>query len=125
MNLTSRSDLLLLPTRSWNDTSSYDSILLLSNGEEHDSGWGMMTIIGVRENKPIEIVSQCTDDIGWHLPLSEYEGKAQMNTDCCIESGALHFWYPGVSGSKAKFTVGCAISSIDIKVTLNRVIARM
>jgi hypothetical protein len=117
MNLTSKSELLSLPVREWDIESTYDSLLILPTGEEHTaSGWGLMTIIGVIDRKPIEIAAIGVDDIAWHLPPAEYEGKSQMSMDCCLESGALHFWYPGTANSKATFTVSSSLSSVDIKV---------
>lgn len=99
-----RADLLSLPVRKWDDDKKrYDSLLIISNGKKHDSGWGEMVIIGCVDEKPIEIAASGLDDINWHL---QYNPR----TDCALPSRAMRFWYRG----EGKYRVGCALSSTDV-----------
>ena len=110
LNEWSKKDLMGLPDRDWQDDSRiYDSLLLLSTRKKHDSGWAIMAIIGVKDGAPIEIACQCADDIDWKLPSMPHTYIGQMRTDCCLKSGAIHFWF-----NKGKFRVGTALSSTDI-----------
>lgn len=103
LNQWSRKDLLSLPERAWGDISQYDSVLILGTRRKHDSGWGIMAIIGVIDHVPVEIACQCCDDIAW--------SGSMFRTDCAFRSGALHAWRRG-----SKFVVGYATSSIEIEI---------
>lgn len=109
----SKEDLLSLPERKWDDESpEYNSLLLLSTGATHDSGWAMIAVIGCVDYKPVEIATQCADDLCWTVPPKQHEFETgQIRTDCCVKSGALHFWR-----RNGKFKVGCALSSTDITI---------
>jgi len=114
LNAWTREELLALPVRAWGVESRYDSLLLLSTGEAHDSGWGMMAVIGVRDLQPVEIACQCCDDIEWKFPPMCMYGQwstGQIRMDCAIGSGALHPW-----ARDMQFYVGAALSSITIEV---------
>lgn len=101
-----RAQLLSLPERDWQLTTSYDSLLILSDGTKHESGWGNITIIGCFDSEPFEIVTQGSDDIAFEVEAS------QLRMDCAMPSRAMHFWARG----KMKFEVGCALSSITIRL---------
>ena len=104
VNGTKRADLLSLPVRKWDDTEKhYDSLLVLSDGRKHDSGWGIITIIGCVDQKAVEIAVDCADDISWHF-------SQEPRMDCALPSRAMHFW----CRAKGKYRVGCAISSVDV-----------
>lgn len=114
LNDWTRHALLRLPSRAWDAVRIYDSLLILSSEKPHDSGWAMMVIIGVLRGRPCEIVSRCSDDVEWKSPpmLSGTNWSiGQMRTDCCMKSGALHFWQ-----NDRRFKVGTALSSITIEV---------
>lgn len=116
LNLWLRRDLLALPTREWSAVSEYDSLLLLSTGRKHDSGWAMMAIIGVRDLKPVEIACRHCDDIEWKFPPMSIVGNGlysigQMRMDCALKSGALHAWT-----NLGKFRVGVALSSVTVEL---------
>ena len=112
MNTISRKELLALPERKWDDTTKeYDSLLVFSSRQKHDSGWAMMVIVGCVDYVPVEIAASCPDDLCWHFG-DDANGVGQMRSDCCFRTGIMHFW-----GRGCKFNVGCAISSIDIVVS--------
>lgn len=116
LNLWMRKELLALPTREWPAVSEYDSLLLLSTGRKHDSGWAMMAIIGVRDLKPVEIACKYCDDIEWKFPPMSIvcDGRysiGQMRMDCALKSGALHAWT-----NRGKFRVGTALSSVTVEL---------
>lgn len=113
--------LLALPHRKWcDDSPRYDSVLIVSTGKKHDSGWAMIAIIGVRVRKPVEVCTVCSDDIEWKLPPAKTLGPnaeysiGQFRTDCAIKSGALHVWT-----SEGKFLVGASLSSTEIELCPN------
>ena len=115
INKWTRAELLALPDREWGrPTPTYDSILVLPTKRKHDSGWGMMTIIGVTNTQPIEIVTTGADDIEWltpdcqRLPSSTYL-FAGMRTDCAWRSGAINFWL-----HNHVFEVSHPVSSVTI-----------
>jgi len=114
LNEISRAELLALPTRNWQSSSNYDSIMLLHSRRKHDSGWGIIYVIGVNKGKPVEIAA-APDDIEWVSPapyVCAGRPYGQMRMDCCFRSGAMHAWQ-----YDHKFFVGSALSStrIDIK----------
>jgi len=114
LNDWSREELLALPFREWGHESTYDSLLLLPTGEAHDSGWGIMAIIGIRDFQPIEIACGCCDDIEWKLPQMQTVGRftiGQMRMDCLLKSGAFHPWE-----RNSLFRVGAALSSVTVEV---------
>jgi len=96
-------ELLNLPKRDWDKEIIYHSIAVINTKCKHDSGWGIMAIIGLDKNqKPIEIAAYC-DDIRW-----DFNGLSFRN-DMFYPSGIIHFW-----GREAKFKVGASLSSTDI-----------
>lgn len=107
-------ELLALPDRQWGQQGVYDSLLVVSTGRKHDSGWACIAIIGVNDNKPVEVATRCSDDIEWVYPSPrcyDHCKIGQVRTDCSTKSGALHFWT-----RNGKFHVGCALSSITVEL---------
>lgn len=99
-----KKDLMSKPVRKWDgDDARYDSLLVLSDGRKHDSGYGIITIIGCIDYFPVEIAVACADDICWHF-------SQNPRMDCMLPSRAMHFWCRG----KGKFRVGHALSSTDV-----------
>lgn len=117
LNDWTREELLSLPTRRWDESTTYDSLMLLSTGQQHDSGWAAIAVIGVRDHVPVEIASQCSDDIEWHLPDAKRYGKngeftiGQLRMDCAFASGAMHAWK-----RDCVFVVHEALSSLEVNV---------
>jgi hypothetical protein len=105
INKLTKKELIRLPVRRWDKSSRYDSLIIFSEGSRHESGYSVMLIIGVIGGQPVEIASDCSDDISWKLS----DGNL-MRTDCLFASKSLHFW------GDCHFTVGTALSSIDIEV---------
>ena len=108
MNKIKVNDLRKLPFRkSWNEATTYSSLIVVASGKKHDSGWALMYIIGLdKERKPIEIAAAC-DDICWNIPtgFSGYE----FRNDMWFPSGVIHFWSNGYL-----FKVGRSLSSTDV-----------
>lgn len=95
-----------LPQRKWDEKKIYNSIIVISSGKKHDSGWSLMYVIGLDCNrKPIEIAASC-DDINWQIPQTV---GYQLRNDMFYPSGAIHFW-----GNGYEFRVGASLSSTDI-----------
>lgn len=119
INEWSKKELLSLPHRKWdNDTPRYSSVLIMSTGKKHDSGWSMIVIIGCHKQEPVEVCTLCSDDIEWKLPAAEKFGQndeysfGQFRMDCAVKSGALHAWT-----RKGEFRVGASLSSTEIELT--------
>lgn len=94
----------------WQEPATYASVYLLNSRQKHDSGWGLIRIIGRKEDGSLEDAGWC-DDICWkHAPSRHYT----MRTDMTFPSGAVHCW-----GWNTTFTVGAALSSTDISVNVN------
>jgi len=104
INGAKRDDLMNLPVRKWDDESKvYDSLLILADGRKHESGWGLIVIIGCIKQEPVEIAVNCADDINWHFAQSP-------RMDCALPSRGMHFW----CRERGKYRVGCALSSTDV-----------
>lgn len=124
LNQWSRSELLALPRRAWNDESGrFRSIIILNTRKKHDSGFGMVTIIGCDDDgQPCQILTMCSDDVEWITPESpvlSYPTESarpwrygHVRTDCLFRSGAMRFWL----SRSHYFGVGCALSSIRVEV---------
>jgi len=97
-----RKKLLKLPSRAWPLTTKYSSLIIFPSNKKHDSGWGCITIIGVNDMVPIEIITQNSDDIS-------IDGSHKV--DCLHNAKALHFW-----SRHHLFHVEHALSSIEIKM---------
>lgn len=117
INQLTRKDLLALPVRPWNTKSAYDSVVVLGTGEKHDSGYGLITVVGMRRREPIEIAVNCADDLEWIFPPAKVCGNffiGQVRTDMLLKARALHFW-----ADSAHFYVGEALSSTRITMVLH------
>lgn len=57
-----KKELLALPKRNWSETSTYDSVLLVSTRRKHDSGYNYFAVVGVDEKgTPVEIAAFMDD----------------------------------------------------------------
>lgn len=111
INEWTRYELFSLPLRQWNEVSEYDSIAILPT-LEHESGFLCMAIIGVRKGVPIEIATQCSDDLAWCMDFTRY-GSVNLclvRTECLLVSSALHFY-----SKHGSFIVHSALSTISIE----------
>lgn len=101
-----------LPTRKWDEVKSYESIIVIPSGVQHDSGWALMYIIGLdSEQKPIEIAAAC-DDICWKIPTST---NYDFRTDMFYGNGAIHFW-----SNEYLFIVGTSLSITDVSLVFKK-----
>jgi hypothetical protein len=101
-------ELRALPHRQWDEVKTYESIIVISSGKKHDSGWALMYVIGCDGGKK-EIAAAC-DDICWDVTAITKTG--QLRNDMYYPSGAIHYW-----GNGLKFKVGCSLSSTYITIT--------
>lgn len=112
-----RAELLALPRRAWDDASPvYDSLLVFSSRRKHDSGWSCIAIVGCVKNQPIEVCTECSDDIEWKFPSAETFGGGkysigQMRMDCLFPAGIMHAW-----SHENRFRVGISLSSIEVQL---------
>lgn len=112
LNQWKRKELLALPIRDWQMDSVYDSLLLVPTGKKHDSGWSLVSIVGVRNGEPVEQASCCSDDIEWVFPNATRYGSytaGQLRMDCLYPAGVFHPWT-----RNHKFQVGAALSSVTV-----------
>ncbi len=107
MNKLTRKDLLVLPQRIWNGVGIYDSLIVYPNGHKHDSGYSCITIIGVNERKPVELVTRYSDDISW------FHNGHKLRSDALLKCRAMHFW---ANEPNVKFHVGPNLSSIEVNM---------
>jgi len=93
----------------------YDHVLIIPNGEQHESEFMMMTVIGVKKISEGDwVLEKCgePDDIACDYPITELPNYRfpRVRMDCLYPSGALRYW-----GRDGKFHIGPAFSSMDIK----------
>lgn len=85
----------------------FSSLAIFTTGQAHDSGYALMTIVGLVDETPTTKCTGGSDDISWKMGLNTYDGI--LRTDCILPARALHFW-----SNYGEFYVGAALSSIDI-----------
>lgn len=119
-----RKALLALPARKWDAQSEYDHILLTPTGKKHDSGYGLIAIIGVVHGEPntAERAALC-DDICWTFPLHHpYDRNGKHNnilrTDMYFPSGIIRMWASSEHYFRGTFRVGCSLSSTEVELAL-------
>lgn len=108
LNEWTQKEFLSLPERSWGKVSTYDSIILAKTGKKHDSGFGIIAIIGCNfvgnEVEPVEIAAFC--DHVWF-----YENDKEFNVDCLLKSGFMRIF----NSPLFKIEVGHSLSSTKCK----------
>ena len=105
-----KEELLAVPIREYDVRYSiYESIVVVNkSGKLHDSGYGLIAVIGVVEGKPVEIASMNSDSL--ELNFNDFEVKIES----LPKSRCSHFFAsPHI---KVKFVVGMAFSSLEISV---------
>jgi hypothetical protein len=85
--------------------NAWSSITIVDSGEEHDSGWASMLVIGGDGPIPKMILSDQTDDIIWNGNLHG------VHSDMSPKNGAIRFW-----SYNSIFIVGEPSSSLEIKI---------
>ncbi len=99
--------LLQLPKRKYNATSIYDSIIIVDSGEEHDSGYTVMYLVGCIDGKPIEIIEDGCDSINW-----KFDGlRPIIGTDMLYPSGLVQFF-----GVDCKLKIASSYSTTVIEL---------
>ena len=94
----------------WQEPSTYSQIYLLPSRKKHDSGWSLVSIVGVKDDGSLEAAAYC-DDICWkHEPRKDRRDYT-MRTDMTYPGGVVHCW-----GWSTEFVVGSSLSSTDVTV---------
>lgn len=119
-----RADLLKLPIRKWDESKVYDALYIVPTGKKHDSGYSLIAIVGVLQDKQqmAEIAAYC-DDICWSFPLRhpyDHAGKHShvLRIDCLYPSGIFRVWGSGENYFKGRFRVGASLSSTDVDLVV-------
>ena len=114
-----RAELLAFPHREWASTEAlYDRLYIFPSGEQHDSGFACLAIVGHKldgDDEAWEVISMGADHLMWHVspreePLTFF---ARMHMDCTFESETMQAYR---LDEKTVYRVGAALSSIDIYV---------
>lgn len=119
-----RKALLALPQRKWDLVSEYNSLLIVPTNRKHDSGYGLIAIVG-RQGDEAEIAAVC-DDICWTMPQQHPYGSALrpgrnsniLRTDCLWPSRVLHMWASGEHYFRGRFRVYHNVSSTEVELFL-------
>lgn len=114
LNKWKRKDLLALPERNWQTPSQYDSLILVDTRKKHDSGFGWMALVGVRDQVPVEIAAHC-DDLEWIVDAPTMCASfklANLRMDLLRGCGCVHAWT-----RHGVFKVGTSLSSTEVEVT--------
>ncbi len=113
-----------LTRREWDEEIICDSIIILPGrtGDLHESGFRCMDFVAVRDNKPVCLLSGCSDVIhvdgisGWGENwLNKYSGIPTLvppsgwSIDCLSRSGLLRMWPAG-----KKIKCSAALSSFEM-----------
>lgn len=107
-----RKRLLSLPTRPWDVSSWYDGLFLVPTGLKHESGWGLIAIVGaVVGTGPKEIAAYC-EYVYWEWPdLGFPIDRAILRTDLTWPSNIIHMW-----SNYVRFEVGQSLSSTTVRL---------
>lgn len=105
-----RKQLLALPRRKWNKTSTYDSVYIVPTYDTHkDSGYRLMAIVGALKKKgPVEIAAIC-DVIDWER--TDDSAHASVKNEMDTSTNILHVW-----SNTCKFRVGPSLSTASITI---------
>lgn len=106
LNITqmTRKEFAALPHREWaEDIGTFTGFVIMPTGRMHDSGWAAMHLIAHIRNKPICILTSCTDDI----ELENLTDRS-FRIDMLYKSKLVNVW------SNEEMTTSSALSSITI-----------
>lgn len=123
-----RKALLALPHRKWDEESVYDFLWLVPTGKKHDSGYGLIAIVGHRwrgDEEPFREIAAVCDDVCWTMPKRHPYGQGNfgdrrdnnvsiLRMDCEYPSGIIRAWASGEHYFRGKFKVGASLSSTDV-----------
>jgi hypothetical protein len=120
-----RAKLLALPFhKTWSEVKVYNSLYIVPTGKKHDSGYGLIAIIGVLDQDPrlAEIAAYC-DDICWCFPLKHpYDRDGRhvnvIRTDCLWPSQIIRIWASGEHYFRGRFRVGVSLSSTEVELVI-------
>lgn len=113
-----KKELLSLPRRAWDIETEYDFVFIVPSGKKHDTGYGLIVIIGYDiETKSAEIAAIC-DDICWQFPNGHpYENRGPwIRTDMYYPLNIIRMWISEEYHFKCKFKIGVNVSSTDISL---------
>lgn len=123
-----RRELLALPSRAWDTESTYDSLYLVPTGRKHESGFGLIAIVGVTYNATLKVneaeIAAFCDVVNWSVPRRHpytfHAGTFEsiLRTDCLFPGGILHMWASGEAYFAGRFHVGLSLSSTTVTLVL-------
>ena len=106
-----RKELEAAPEREgWEGPSVYRSLYLLPSRKKHDSGYGLIIIVGRSADGSLEKAAWC-DDICWRHQAHPHEYDYTMRTDMTYPGGIAHCW-----GWNTEFEIGASLSSTTVTV---------
>lgn len=122
INQMSRKEFEKLPHRKWNEIIICDSIIVLSTRRIHESNYRCMDFVAVKDNKPVCLLSGCSDVIhvdgiggygdNWrekYKTIPRFIPPSGWSIDCLKKSGLFRMW-----PSSNKIKCGYALSSFEI-----------
>jgi len=102
-----RAELLSAPKAPWAARKGpFTSVAILATGEKHDSGYGLMHVVGLVGANPTALCTSSSDDIAWQFKNVAWD---DLRTECILPARALHFW-----SNHVVFFVGASLSSVTI-----------
>lgn len=66
-------------------TFIYTSIIVIPSRRKHSSGWAQNVVIGARNLVPVEIISDCCDDLQFNI-------NTYIRVDSSPKSLAVNYW---------------------------------
>lgn len=122
MNYWTKRQLKAVRMRDWDeDIGEFDSLIILPTKHKHDSGYACMDFVAVKDNKPLALLSGCSDVIhidgigGFGYKWLEKYNKCPdaikpigWNIDCLAKSGLLRIF------TDKPMRVGNVLSSFQI-----------
>ena len=118
--------LLALPHREWDKETTYDQIYLVPTGRLHDSGFGLIAVVGAsraEDHWEAEIAAIC-DDVCWTFPQNHPYRRirpgvlTQILRSDCSRTGVLRMWASGEHFFRGRFRVGISVSSTEVELVL-------
>lgn len=97
-----KKDLLALPKRRWGAEAEYTSIVLIPSNEMHESGYPIITVVGVDWMRPVEIAAESCDVVDL--------GSCRVGINILPKSGLTHILARGY-----RLNVGADLSTLIIR----------
>ncbi len=109
LNNMRRAEFYAVPSRKWNDTSgTFNLLVLLPTKRKHDSGYGMIDVVGVNGDKMVRL-SGCSDALhlqGGNNEKAKYDESIVWNIDLLWRSKLFCLF------THKQITAGAALSSL-------------